>query len=498
MTDTNAPNGEVWDAINTLSKDPGAIYAESILNQLRSARDNDPANFSRYRQAVKESKVIPMPEFEKITKPQESGSKDDLFPEIEFWPDPVDGSYLLDEIVTHMKRFIVADQATLDAATLWAAYTWFLEVLDVAPIANITAPEKRCGKTVLLSFLGKICYRPLTASNIGAAALFRTIEKYQPTLLIDEVDSFLSQNEEARGILNAGFTRDSAFVIRCVGDDHEPTPFNVFGPKVLCGIGKIAATLEDRSIPLRLRRKRLDERTGKMRREGNAFFSTIVSKLARFAGDNQYNATTCHPAEIDGLNDRANDCWEPLLIVAELAGGEWPAKARRAAIALHGVEEEAPSISEQLLHDIKLILDQSKTDRISTADLIEKLVEDDESPWATWNKGKPISPRQLSTKLSGFKIRSNTIRFSYGLKKGYLREDFDDAFNRYIPTITPFLSVTPLHASNDAGSSDFIRVTESDPLRYQNPLKPSNGAGCNGVTDKSPLLNDDPDGEVLF
>ncbi|MBN0430718.1 hypothetical protein JTM52_36020, partial [Pseudomonas aeruginosa] len=95
-------------------------------------------------------------------------------------------------------------------------------------------------------------YRPMQVSNIAPAALYRAIELWSPTLLIDEVDAFLAAYDDARGILNAGFTRDSASVIRCVGDDHMPTRFNVWGAKALCGIGKIADTLADRSIPLRL------------------------------------------------------------------------------------------------------------------------------------------------------------------------------------------------------------------------------------------------------
>lgn len=181
-------------------------------------------------------------------------------------------------------------------------------------------PEKRCGKTVLLGVLARLSCRPLAVSNIAPAALFRALQLWQPTLLIDEVDAFLAEHEEARGILNAGFTRDTAFVIRCVGDDHTPTRFNVWGAKALCGIGKIADTLADRSIPLRLRRKMTGERTVKIRHADPGAFAELVGKLARFALDNRDAVRFARPAEIEGLNDRANDCWEPLLAVAEVAG----------------------------------------------------------------------------------------------------------------------------------------------------------------------------------
>ena len=248
-------------AIRNLEHDAGALYAPAVLEQLREMRSKDPAAFARLRLQVKATKHLSMVEFDRLT----AGSKDDaapeaaIFPEVEAWPDLVDGADLLDDITHALARHVVADKETLRAAALWSAFTWLVDAVQVAPIANITAPEKRCGKSILLTALGKLAYRPLQVSNIAPAALFRSIELWAPTLLIDEVDAFLAAHEDARGILNSGFTRDSATVIRCVGDDHTPTPFNVWGAKALCGIGKIADTLADRSVPLRLRRRTAGE-----------------------------------------------------------------------------------------------------------------------------------------------------------------------------------------------------------------------------------------------
>lgn len=84
---------------------------------------------------------------------------------------------------------------TAYAATLWIAMTWIIEMIDVAPLVIITAPEKRCGKSQLLSLMGKLVFRPLTASNITPAALFRTIDAWKPTLLIDETDAFMKERD---------------------------------------------------------------------------------------------------------------------------------------------------------------------------------------------------------------------------------------------------------------------------------------------------------------
>jgi len=137
--------------------------------------------------------------------------------------------------------------------------------MEIAPTANVTVP-KNAAVTILLRVLYKLGCHPLQAFNISAAALFRTTEKWKTTQLIDEGVTFLSENEDLRGVLNAGFTRDNAFVIRRVGDDNEPAWFYALGAKALSGIGKLTATLEDRSIPLRLRRKLQGEYTTKIRR----------------------------------------------------------------------------------------------------------------------------------------------------------------------------------------------------------------------------------------
>lgn len=484
------PKSPVWVALDQLDDDPGALYAPAVLDQLRQMRQDNPADFARTRQRVKESRMLAMAEFDRLTAPQnEAGTAGDgIFDEVEPWPDPVDGAQLLRDIVAALQRHVIADRATLEAAALWVVFTWATDAVQVAPIANITAPEKRCGKTILLSAIGKLAYRPLQASDIASAALFRSIELWSPTLLIDEVDAFLRDNEEARGILNAGFTRDSAFVIRCVGDDHIPTRFRVWGAKALCGIGKIADTLTDRSIPLQLRRKKPGERVERLRHSDPALWEQLRQRITRFIDDNAAGIARCRPVLIDGLNDRANDCWEPLLQIAEVAGGDWPAIARRAALTLHGVEQEAPSIGVELLADVKAIFDQKSTTKLFSADLLLALTEDEEAPWATWNRGKPMSARQLSAKLGEFGIRSGTIRQGFDTRKGFSLDQFRDAFDRYLSGVTPVTSVTSSHPSNDAGSSDSRSVTHGAAVTDGKRLKPSNGAGCDDVTLETPPL----------
>lgn len=481
-------------AILSLENDAGALYAPAVLEQLRTMRGKDPAAFARLRIQVKETKRLSMVEFDKLT----ASSNDDttpesgIFSEVEPWPDPVDGADLLDDVTHALARHVIADKETLRAAALWSAFTWLVDVVQVAPIANITAPEKRCGKSILLTALGKLAYRPLQVSNIAPAALFRSIELWAPTLLIDEVDAFLAAHEDARGILNAGFTRDSAIVIRCVGDDHIPTPFNVWGAKALCGIGKIADTLADRSVPLRLRRRTPGESVESLRHSDPALWESLRARLARFALDSAERIAKARPCPIPGLNDRANDAWEPLLAIADLIGEHWPKSARNAAITLHGLEGEAPSIGAELLGDVKAVFDDKKASKIFSADLLAALIADDEQPWATWNKGRPMSPRQLSSRLADFGIKSKDVRQGFEVKKGYHLEQFTDAFGRYLSATEPSLSAdtpspsaTPLQPSNGGASSVARSATANIREMLSATRKPTAGAGCSDVADKT-------------
>ncbi len=274
---------------------------------------------------------------------------------VEPWPEPVDGVTYLDSIFETLKRFIAAKPEVLRAATLWTSFTWFIDDVRVAPLAIITSPEKRCGKTLLSTLMSRLCRDPLPASNITPSALFRSIEKWKPTLILDEADTFLRENEDLRGLINSGHTRSTAFVIRCKGDNHEPTSFNTFGAKLLAGIGNLPETIMDRAVILRLRRKKPDEKMERIRKTPDALFDELCRKQARFSADNSKTIADANPSIPENLNDREQDNWEPLLAIADAVGGHWPETARCAAVELSQTEDDQSSIAIQLLSDIRKI-----------------------------------------------------------------------------------------------------------------------------------------------
>lgn len=400
--------------------------------------------------------------------------------DVDPWPEPVDSSKLLSQISATVLRFIVCDHTTAHAVALWAAMTWLIDVVQVAPLAVITAPEKRCGKSQLLFLLGRFVCRPLTASNITPAALFRSIDAWKPTLLVDEADAFMRDNEELRGLLNCGHTRDSAYIVRVVGENHIPTKFNVWGAKALAGIGKLADTIMDRSIILELRRKLPSEVVDKLRYAEPGLFEELSAKLARFAVDHKEDVMGARPELPEQLNDRAQDNWEPLLAIAGVAGGEWPERARQAAIKLSGCDSPVNTVGTELLFDIQEIFESKSLDRISTAELIKALCEDDEKPWATYNRGRSITPRQISTRLKEYGITSKSVRIGYSnTPKGFMFEQFMEAFARYI--VPPEKSATTPPSTVCAGFD-----VADDPQRCGSEilnatLKPNVYKGCGSV-----------------
>jgi len=120
----------------------------------------------------------------------------------------------------------------------------------VAPILALCSPLKRCGKTTTEELTAALAKRPLAAANISVATLYRTVEQFAPTLIVDEADTFLLYNLALRGVINSGHTRATAFVIRTAG--HEPRLFSTWGARMIALIGRLPATLEDRAIVLPL------------------------------------------------------------------------------------------------------------------------------------------------------------------------------------------------------------------------------------------------------
>jgi putative DNA primase/helicase len=358
-----------------------------------------------------------------------------FFADPEPWPDEIAGAELLDGIAEVLRQFVVMSIHARRATALWILHAWALAAFDISALLAIISATKRSGKTTLLELVGMLVPRGLSASNITAPALFRSIETFKPTLLIDEADTFVRENDELRGVLNAGHRRSSAFVIRTVGDEHEPKHFCTWGAKAIALIGKLPGTLEDRSILIEMRRRAPSEKISRFRsRAVKELCEPLRRQAARWANDALEALKKLEPEPPEGLNDRAADNWLPLIAIADHCGGRWPEQAREAAKALCALSDESEdSAVVDLLQELKTIF--SERDRISSADLAERLGGQSEKRWADWRRGKPITQRQVARLLAPLKIKPSSIRIGDETPRGYLREWFNDPFARYLPDL---------------------------------------------------------------
>jgi hypothetical protein len=259
----------------------------------------------------------------------------------------------------------------------------------------------------------------------------RKIQADTPTLLLDEVDAIwgpkAKEHEGLRALLNAGYRRRGSMVPRCVGPKMDVGNFSTYCAKALAGIGELPDTVADRAIPIRMKRKRPVDRVERFRaREvytiGAELRIAVDGAVAGRVGDLR-DARPMLPAELD---DRAQDAWEPLLAIADVAGGDWPANARRAAISLSAGRDLDEGIGHRLLADCRLVFGDAA--HLATSELTDGLSEIPDSPWGDYY-GKQISGRRVADLLRPYGIRAKHKRDG----STYFRADFEDSCARYAP-----------------------------------------------------------------
>ncbi|MEQ1824082.1 MAG: DUF3631 domain-containing protein [Fimbriimonadaceae bacterium] len=340
----------------------------------------------------------------------------------------------LSAVEAFLSRFVVLPSVHDGVAiTLWTAHTYCVDQADTSPYLSVSSAEKQCGKTRLLDVLEVLVHNPWRIVSVSEAVVFRKIDKDKPTLMLDEVDTVFgpntSQNNEGlRALLNAG-NRKGTRVPRIEGKDFKIREFDVFCPKALAGIGKLPPTVADRSIPIRLRRKK--------RTEGVERFKNRVHRgIAREIGEDLQgwiasSELPTDPVLPDCLSDRAHDGWELLFAIAAAAGGAWPERARLAATMLMPSGDDDDSLSLMLLRDLRAIFTEEDRPKWPSATLIERLKEIEDAPWRDLGKDG-VTANKLAGMLRPYGIKSKNVRHGDGVPKGYLPCDFEDTFERYL------------------------------------------------------------------
>lgn len=379
-----------------------------------------------------------------------------------FFPDgpPTETAQLLEEIAAFVRRYLVMTEHQTDAVALWAAHTHVRKppenpesppalAFRRTPYLWVTSAEKECGKTLLLEVLRLLVPEPWLTERVSVAALIRKVEKDRPTLLLDESDNaFKSGKEYAAalvGLLNSGYRRDGTASL-CIPPSWNVQDFSTFCPKAIAGIGTLPDTTASRSIPIRLHRRAPNEQVEDFFEEDvEEEAAELRGRLARWGEVHAAVLADSRPAFPGGLRNRTAEVARPLLAIADLAGGEWPERARRVLVALLAGEERQDewSLRVRLLADIRRIFDEEKRGRFKTAELLWALSMLDDSPWGDWY-GKPITAHAVSKLLSKFGIKTMAVKVDGETVRGYKREQFEDAWLRYLPqeSVTGVTAVT--------------------------------------------------------
>jgi hypothetical protein len=343
---------------------------------------------------------------------------------------------LLDDLAAFVRRFVVVSPAQATAISLWVAHTHAFDAADASPYLAVTSAEKRSGKSRLFEVLELLVANPWRVITPTEAVLFRKVDKDRPTLLLDETDAIFGKKngenyEGLRALLNAG-NRQGTSVPRCVGTS-QLVSFSVFCPKAIAGIGELPDTIADRSIPIRLKRKARSEKAERFRQRDAKYAAERLyidsTAWAEHAVPTLAEARPELPAELD---DRAQDAWEPLLAIADLTGSNWPDRARAAAMELaNGGDHEDESRGVRLLADIRAVFDERDADRLASAVLADALHEIEEAPWGEWY-GKAITQNAIARLLKPYGVQPRKLRIGEETARGYGREQFADAWERYL------------------------------------------------------------------
>ncbi|WP_190131954.1 DUF3631 domain-containing protein [Streptomyces mashuensis] len=353
------------------------------------------------------------------------------------------GAQILADLRAQIKRYVVMpSEEALTAVTLWVAATHLQPAWQHAPRLAVVGPAKRCGKSRLLDVVTETVHNHLITVNASPAAIFRSItDEDPPTLLVDEADTLFGtakaaeKNEDLRGLLNAGHQRNRP-TLRVSGPEHKPQAFPTFAMAALAGIGDLPDTIMDRSVVIRMRRRRPGETVAAFRtgRDTPALHA-IRARLAAWLRPLYAQAMDMEPAL--PVEDRAADTWEPLVIIADLAGGEWPALARTACSTMTDYEagqDEEGGLRTRILVDIRrAFAAEAEPAVLRTSRLLEYLNADKEAPWAEYG-ANGLTPRGLQLLLKDYGISSANRRFPDGTQaKGFARNQFLDAWARYCP-----------------------------------------------------------------
>ncbi|ANQ74333.1 hypothetical protein AOT96_28565 [Rhodococcus sp. 008] len=390
-------------------------------------------------------------------------------------------SVLLEALETFYRKYAVhPTEHHYVVLVLWTAHSYVYEEFDTSPRLFFDSAVPACGKTRNLELLDETARSPLMAFSASPAALIRTIDKGGRTILMDEIDTLYNKNggagsEDVTAVVNAGY-KNGARVPRCVGQgmDIDVVELDAYAPMALAGLhSNVPEAVRSRSIHFRMKKRKPSEVVSPFyRRDVSEEAQPLREGLAEWLEPLREEVRAARPRMPKGVEDRAAEVWEPLLVIADLADGQWPKRAREACkhfvFAKSGY---ARPIGIDLLADIQLVF--KGAERMASADLVAALVTIPDAPWKDI-RGSFLNQATLANFLRPFDVRPKDLKFpgnkvvkgyrvggEGGLAEAWERnlaagtDDVDDDQNESIPALIP-----PEAATAATGATALVTAPE--------------------------------------
>lgn len=410
-----------------------------------------------------------------------NGEGDAAVEELEPWDSPVSGRELFDQVRSLLNTYMDLPQGADTALVLWVFGSYAYDQFNLFPKLLISSPMPECGKSTLMEIVEAVCRSALLVSNASASTIFRSVELWHPTLLLDEIDAWMRyDNEEMRGLVNAGHTRRGAFVLRSIGDDHTPTKFSVWGPMALAGIKKPAETIVGRSIQVELQRMAPGTRKDKLPLTLFEDCQVLRRQLLRWEQDTNLRLIDDPTPAIGGHRQRDN--WSVLIRIASSIDTECVKEARAVfeKVVARSVKGDDLTLVPQLLEDIRAYIEETNAGTgIHSGPLVEWLEKLEDRPWSDWKGG--LTQTKLAKQLEGL-AKPRTIDIVGRSLKGYRTKQLEAAFRRYLPADTPTGAVGPSEIPDSLGYGRNEGVRNGRHPTARNSLQPSKNAEPDDLT----------------
>jgi hypothetical protein len=417
---------------------------------IRRLADMRPLDYERAREAEAEllgCRVILLDRLVRAARGDgaATGQKRPLnLPPPEPWPEAADGNVLLDDLAAHFTRHLILPNGAATVMALWSLHCHCFDAFSFTPRLQFKAATKGAGKSTAIELLKGVVPKALETETITQAFLFRVIELAQPTVLLDEADTYLREDEELRGLVNAG-VKPGAMAGRCVGDNQEPRLFSCHAPVALAGIGALPPTIEDRALRIVMKRRLRTETIEPIEDAARALASELQRKAARWARDHAAELREARP-DMRPLINRAADRWRALYAIAEAAAGVWPGQVRDAQAAITAAgDDDADALGEMLLADVRKVFQaafdetadrERPTDELSTKAIVGRLLDMQDRPWPEMGRTRsPLTTNRFTREIGKFGVQRRRAYDAVTQKMGdwgYRLIDFAEAFERYL------------------------------------------------------------------